>query len=58
MNEMNDPILRTQNYYIGSIDPQHYYKNLLGGRSEDYKSVRATTHKDAYVSDLLNVQFR
>jgi len=49
---MSNTILRTQNYYSG-IDPNHYYRNSAGAYLEE-KATRATTHKDVYLSDLLN----
>lgn len=49
---MNDPILRTQNYYA-AIDPEHYYKTS-SGTALDGKATRAKKHKDVYLSDLLN----
>ena len=49
---MNDPVLRTQNYYA-AIDPEHYYKTT-SGTALDGKETRAKKHKDVYLSDLLN----
>lgn len=49
---MSDTILRTKNYYSG-IDPNHYYKNSAGAYLEE-KATRAMTHKDVYISDLIN----
>lgn len=50
---MADPILKTQNYYTG-IDPQHYYRNSKDSGYLEMRSSRATTHKNVYLSDLLN----